>query len=129
MARKMPARPRVTMMTEITGSPIMGRRMRRSMSRPRTIEKTERHQEGSPKGCMIVVRHAEERVGAHEEELALGEVHDAARLVDDDEAERDERVDAADGEAVDDELEQELHYGTPRTRTASSVWMRAVLPS
>ena len=71
----------------------------------------------------------EEDVRAEEEELSLREVQDAARLVDDDEAERDQRVDAADHQAVDHQLEQELHQAAPISRTARFAWMRAVRPS
>ena len=40
MARRMLERPSVTMMTEMIGSPIIGRRTSRSMARPSSTEKT-----------------------------------------------------------------------------------------
>ena len=45
------------------------------------------------------------REGAEHQEVALGEVHQLGGLVDEDEAEGDQAVDAADGEAVQDELQ------------------------
>src|SRR5438045_1872772 len=76
-----------------------------------------------------VLHHRPEDVRAEEQELALGEVQDAARLVDDDEAQGDEGVDAPHHEAVDGELEEELHQPARSSRTARSDLMRAVLPS
>ena len=47
--------------------------------------------------------------GAEHHEVALGEVHQLRRLVDEDEAERDQAVDAADGEAVQHQLQDGVH--------------------
>ena len=71
----------------------------------------------------------QEDVGAEQEKLALGEVQDAARLVDDDESEGDQRVDASHHQAVDHQLEEKLHQAAPISRTARFAWMRAVRPS
>ena len=51
----------------------------------------------------------ERRERADHSHLALGEVHHVGRLVDDDEREREERVDAAEREAGDDELQRDSH--------------------
>src|SRR6266702_2301317 len=73
----------------------------------------------------------EEDVRSEQQELALREVQDAARLEDDDEAERDQRIDAAHHQAVEEDLEEELHHAPPAaTRpTERLAWMRAVFPS
>src|SRR5579875_3559839 len=66
--------------------------------------------------------------GPEGEEVALGQVEDAARLVDHDKAQRGEGVHHAHGHAGDHQLEEDGHpTGTSSTRTAVST--TAVVPS
>ena len=51
----------------------------------------------------------EEGVGGEHDELAVGEVHHAHHRVDEGDAERDQRVEAAEGEGVDQVLTQLGH--------------------
>src|SRR5262249_18135834 len=51
----------------------------------------------------------ERREGAEGRDVAVGEVQDPGRLVDEDDPERDQRVEAAGGEARDRVLEEAVH--------------------
>ena len=53
--------------------------------------------------------------GAEHHELALGEVHDLGRLVDEDKAERDEAVDTAHGDTAN-RLLDEVEHSPPQIR-------------
>ena len=56
---------------------------------------------------------------AQHQEVALGEVHQLGRLVDEDEAEGDQAVDAADGEAVQHELQERCPGGPLSLRSGA----------
>ena len=58
-------------------------------------------------------RDEEERIAGDHDELAIGEVHQAEDAVDDDEAERHQRIGAAEAQHVDQELEGEGHRPQP----------------
>ena len=59
MALRSEESPSVTMMSEMTGSPIMGRRMSRSVRMPSSAEKTRVRRKAQKKGtwyCTVRVR-------------------------------------------------------------------------
>ena len=68
-------------------------------------------------------------VGAEQRHLALGEVEVAGAAIDDDETERDQRVDAALAEAVEESLQEQFHQN-PRYafRMASSALSSSAMP-
>src|SRR5437899_1343001 len=69
------------------------------------------------------------RERAQHEEVALGEVHELGRLVDEDEAESDQAVDAAHGQAIQDELQDGVQADVLRAWAASSeATRRALVP-
>ena len=80
----------VTMITDSADSPIIRRRISRSMAMPRTtplaIPTATAAGQGRPQVDLGVVDHE----GADDEELALGEVDDLGGLVDEDETQRRE---------------------------------------
>ena len=81
---------------------MIARSTRSARSPPAATPQASAASSGSPAVCWADQRH--ER-GDHEH-LALGEVHGAGRVVDDDEAQRDQRVDAARREPADDDVDQ-----------------------
>jgi hypothetical protein len=64
-------------------------------------------------GAFIIGRRINRSVGAEHDESTLGEIDDARALVDQYDADRDQRVDAADRNASDSELQIERH-GSPK---------------
>ena len=116
----MPARPcimlptpSVTITSTITGWPSSGRSSTRSIDEREHDRARERGQHRDRPAEMKLHRHGEEQIGAEHHHLAHGEIEDVARLVDDDEAERGEHIDAARRDA-DQAVFEELHRITPR---------------
>ena len=76
------------MITEMTGSPIIGRSSDPLEQQPEHDREDERERRTRPtNGTFAAVDDREADVGAEHQELALREVQDAGRLVDDDEPE------------------------------------------
>ena len=103
--------PMVMMMSDTTGAPRAG-----SIASLLSATPTPRHRDGDERSERQ--RHAR-HVGedgdhaAEHHELALGEVHHVGGVVDDGEAESDERVDSADRHAGQQELHQFGHFTLP----------------
>ena len=68
---------------------------------------------GEPEGEPDIDGQPRDGVGAEQQHRALGEVDDAGRAVDDDEAERDERVGRAERHALEQQLEELGHAALP----------------
>ena len=109
--------PIVTMMTEMIGSPIIGRRITIWIAMPNTNMKTSVSGMPSQNGTWNLVSSDPAHPGADQQQFALREVHDLRRLVDQHERHRDHAIERADHEAVDEELDEEL--GFMRTRYSS----------
>ncbi len=102
------ASPIVAMNSEIGGWLTSGRSTKRSVTMPNTIMIDEReHQRDAERRTLR--EDADERQRREVHHRALREVEDARRLVDQHEAERDERVHHAREQAADQDLEEELH--------------------
>ncbi|RPH83988.1 MAG: hypothetical protein EHM88_05390, partial [Candidatus Rokuibacteriota bacterium] len=59
--------------------------------------------------------------GSEHQKIALGEVHQLGRLVDEDEPQRDQAVDAPDGQAVEDQLQDDVQ-GSPSLAEECAVY-------
>ena len=80
----------------------------------------ERHQEGQPIGPAEIDREHHHQIGGHHRELALREVHHAGGAEDQHEAERHQRIDGADADAGEEQLQDEVHAGLSRTPLSSN---------
>ena len=120
------ATPKVTMITEMIGSPMSGRSTPRSMTSPSTIATTSVSGQRHVRGAAFMLQDGGPRdVGAEEHQLARPEVDHARGLEDEDEPERHEGVHAAHGDAGDDQLEHEddcsfIRSPSPRARLSRS---------
>ncbi len=73
-------------------------------------------QEGEPIGPAEIDREDDHQIGRDHREFALREIDDAGGAKDQHEAERDERVDRADAEAREQQLQNEIHQvASPRS--------------
>src|SRR5882762_6702105 len=122
--RRIDASPMVAITTAITGRPMSLRSITRSRMKPKATRLTSASAMASHNGAP---RH---ETGDHHE-LALGEVDGVGRLVDQHEAQRDQRVHQADQEAVGHQKEEEaqvVRHGPwspprrPRPARATSWW-------
>ena len=66
--------------------------------------------------------------GRHHGEFALGEIDHVGRAKDQHEAERDERIDRADADALEEELEDEIHERAYLTAAANLAFPPASCP-
>jgi hypothetical protein len=78
-------------------------------------ERAHRRENREPERQPDVHRHPRDQVGAEQQHRALGEVDDAARAVDDHEAERHERVRRSERHALEQELEELGHAAASRS--------------
>ena len=99
-------RPIVAMNSEICGWLTSGRSTKRSISRPSTTITASVASEREPER-QARARQADERQRGEEHHRALREVEHARRLVDQHEAERDERVHDAGQQPADQHFEEE----------------------
>ena len=119
--RSTAASPIVAMTTAMTGRPISGRSTTRSRPKPKRDHAGDRDsdaetQNGAPGDAE---RAGRDEAGEHDE-LALGEVDGVGRLVDQHEAERDQRVHQADHDPVGQQHQRELPFELRHRRSRSS---------
>ena len=108
--RSTAARPIVAITTAITGRPISGRSTTRSRPKPSTTMPAIASSSAEPERRAGDIGGAgREKAGEHDE-LALGEVDRVGRLVDQHEAERDQRVHQPDHHAVGQQDQRELPF-------------------
>ena len=100
--------PMVTMITEMIGSPIIGRRITIWIAMPKTNMNTSVIGMPIQNGTWYLVEQRPAHPGADQQQFALREVHDLRGLVDQHERHRDHAIERADHEAVDQKLDQEL---------------------
>ena len=115
-------RPIVAMNSVICGWLTSGRSTTRSVTRPSTTMTASASGIASQKLTGVLLQ-ADERRGGEEHHRALREVEHAGRLVDQHEAERDERIHHARQQAADQDFEEECHVGAisaPRPGTRRS---------
>ena len=99
--------PIVTMITEMIGSPIIGRRITTWIAMPKTNMNTSVSGMPTQNGTLIFGEQRPAHPGADQQQFALREVDDLGRLVDQHERHRDHAIERADHEAVDQKLDQE----------------------
>ena len=106
------ARPSVARNRDSGGALTSGRSTVRSTQGRKHEHRPERDQKGKDQR-RAALAHRYERQRGEEHHRSLSEVEDARRLVDEDEAQRDERVHHAREQATDEDFEEERH-GDPQ---------------
>jgi hypothetical protein len=101
----------VIMTTVKAGWPSRGRSTRRSVRHAEQHHDDDGQQEGEPERQAGDGHRGQADEAAHHHQIALGEIDGFGRLVDQHEAERDQRVDAADRRSADGQLQELQHPG------------------
>ena len=101
------------MTTANWGWPMTRRSTVASSTAPKSADDADREGERGPVADAVPDHEHVADEGAQHEQVALGEVDQLGGLVDEDEAEGDQAVDAAHGEAVQGELQDRVQRGPP----------------